>query len=118
MATITAPTEPLLTLEGRKLAFAARTLKLIASPAKLAILLHLHRHGETSVNDLAEAVGLPQPLLSHHLANLKAGFVVDARRHGKQMLYRLTLTEVVHVLECMGRCQIPDGFTATVDPAE
>jgi ArsR family transcriptional regulator len=97
-------------LAGEKLAFAAQTLKLIASPAKLAILQHLHQHGETSVTELVEVTSLPQPLLSHHLANLKAGFVVDNRREGKNILYRLALPAVVHVLECMVNCEIPAGF--------
>lgn len=104
-------THPLPTLNGElseeRLAFAARILKLIANPSKLAILQALHLNGETSVSDLCDQLGLSQPLLSHHLASLKAGGVVARRRDGKNVLYRLDLIEVTSVLECMSRCRIP-----------
>jgi ArsR family transcriptional regulator len=95
-------------LSAEKLDFAARVLKLIASPVKLAIIDHLHQNGETSVNDLVEVVGQSQPLLSHHLATLKGGGVVNCRRDGKNIFYFLAMQEVVSVLECMSRCQLPN----------
>ena len=103
------PTAPSLAngLTAEKLAFAARILKLISNPAKLALIQHLHFNGETSVLDLCEALGLSQPLASHHLANLKSGGIVDARRDGKQVFYRIILQEVINVLECMARCELP-----------
>lgn len=101
-ATLPALADP---LTEERLAYAARILKLIANPSKLAILQHLHLHGPTSVNDLCAAVGLSQPLLSHHLASLKGGGVVQAQRQGKSIYYRLALLEVTSVLECLAHCQ-------------
>ncbi|MDX2061454.1 MAG: metalloregulator ArsR/SmtB family transcription factor [Bacteroidia bacterium] len=102
-------------LPAERLAFAAQVLKLIAHPGKLAILQHLYLQGETSVNDLVRVVGLSQPLISHHLANLKEGGVVACRREGQSMLYRLELYEVSSVLECMAHCRIPNP-NGTVTP--
>lgn len=91
-----------------RLAFAARVLKLIANPSKLAILQRLHLLGETSVGQLCEELGLSQPLLSHHLASLKNGGIVACERRGKQMIYSLKLTELTSVLACIERCPIKE----------
>lgn len=92
---------------AEKLQFTAGILKLIASPTKLAIIVHLQQHGETTVGDLCSATGQSQPLLSRHLSVLKSGGVVDNRRDGKNVYYFLAMEEVVKVLECMGRCELP-----------
>ena len=45
--------------------------------------------GERPVNDLVEALELPQPLVSKHLRVLREVGVVTARDAGRQRLYRL-----------------------------
>lgn len=94
-------------LTAEKLEFAARILKLIANPGRLAIIDHLQRHGETNVNDLVTVTQLSQPLLSHHLSLLKSGGVLNCRRDGKNIYYFLCMQEIVNVLECMNRCALP-----------
>jgi len=43
---------------------------------------------ERPVGDVVEALGLPQPSVSKHLKVLKDVGLVEARRDGRQMLYR------------------------------
>lgn len=95
---------PVITAE--KLEFAANVLKLIASPVKLALIHYLNVNGERSVNDICEALETSQPLISHHLANLKAGGVLKCRREGKFIFYSLNMKEVITVLDCMSRCEL------------
>src|SRR5918992_1570262 len=45
--------------------------------------------GELAVNELVEALGLPQPQVSKHLRVLREVGVVDVREDGRHRLYRL-----------------------------
>jgi len=53
-----------------------------------------------SVGDLAKAVGVTQPTVSHHLAFLKEAGLVNARHAGRQTFYTLNQDRVA---ECCGR---------------
>jgi len=61
----------------------------VADPTRRAILEALGRHGEQAVGDLATAVGQSVPLVSRHLAVLRAADLVDERRDGRHRRYRL-----------------------------
>ena len=52
-------------------------------------LVALLAHGELCVCHLQEALGLTQPLISRHLAVLRAAGVVADRREGSWVHYRL-----------------------------
>lgn len=55
-----------------------------------------------SVSKIVEEVGLSQPLVSHHLKELKRCLIVDIERNGPFIYYRLAdsrILDVVHVLE-------------------
>ena len=53
---------------------------------------------EKSVGDLAEEVGISQPLVSHHLRLLKAARLVRHNKQGKQGYYALSADHVRCVL--------------------
>lgn len=46
-------------------------------------------HSEECVNDIAAAIDMSAPAVSHHLRNLKQGGFIRSRREGKEVLYRL-----------------------------
>ena len=64
-------------------------LRALANPQRLAILCHLAQVGESSVGDLAEAIGLGQSALSQHLARLRGQQVVAFRRQAQTLHYRI-----------------------------
>jgi DNA-binding transcriptional ArsR family regulator len=78
---------------------ASTILKLVADPVRLAILSALAR-GEQGVGELSDQLGCSQPATSHHLALLRVGGLIAARRRGKQSYYSLTQhgSEVVSIL--------------------
>jgi ArsR family transcriptional regulator, virulence genes transcriptional regulator len=76
---------------------ACELLGAIASERRMIILCHL-LSGESSVNDLCEKIGLNQATVSQQLAKLRALRLVETRREGKQIHYRLTSEEVERVL--------------------
>lgn len=65
-----------------------KLLRLLADPTRLRILLVLERE-ELSVAELQEVLIIGQSTMSTHLAQLKSAGLVDDRRTGKNILYRL-----------------------------
>lgn len=63
--------------------------KLIGDQTRLRCLMLLIAHGELCVCELVEAIEESQPKISRHLALLRDSGVVDARRQGQWIFYRL-----------------------------
>jgi Rrf2 family protein len=76
-----------------------------ASRALLSLALHADEHGPTSVRDIAERTGLPQPYLEQILLALKGAGLVRSKRGvgGGYVLARppaeITLGEVVSAVD-------------------
>jgi len=66
-----------------------RTLKVVADPSRLRILLLLKAE-ELSVAELQEILGMGQSTISTHLSQLKQAELVEDRRIGKSNLYRVS----------------------------
>ncbi len=67
----------------------ANLLKTLSHPARLMIVCTLIE-GEHSVGEIEEKLDLHQPHLSQHLTVLRGSGIVETRREGKQIFYRLT----------------------------
>lgn len=67
----------------------ARIAKALGHAGRLMILDHLGQEGATSVNDLAERLGVDQSTVSRHLSLLREVGIVAARRESGQQLYDL-----------------------------
>src|SRR5271168_1238140 len=65
-----------------------KSLRLLADPSRLRILLLVERE-ELSVAELQEILGMGQSRISTHLSQLKNAGLVEDRRNGKSILYRL-----------------------------
>jgi len=74
----------------------ARVGKALASPKRLEIL-ELLAQGEKSVDTLASAVAVDIKLASAHLRALKEARLVQNRRDGQRMLYRLSGQDVAQL---------------------
>lgn len=66
--------------------FKAEFFKMLAHPARLAILDHL-RAGEKSVNELQVLLVADQSTISQQLARLRSGNLVDTRKEGTTVYY-------------------------------
>lgn len=67
---------------------AAEVFSLLSDPTRIRLILAL-RAGETSVGDLAAAVGKPATAVSQHLAKLRWARVVQPRQDGTRVYYSL-----------------------------
>jgi DNA-binding transcriptional ArsR family regulator len=77
----------------------ARVLKALANESRLMIVDRLSQ-GECSAGDLTRLVGSDQTTVSKHLAVLRACGIVEDRREGSTVMYRLLTPCVVNFLSC------------------
>lgn len=76
----------------------ADTMQALSTPSRVRILGRL-RAGASSVNELAEAVGMESSAVSQQLRVLRhLGFVVG-RREGRRVVYDLHDDHVAHLLD-------------------
>jgi len=80
--------------------FKAEIFQALGHPTRVAIVEYL-RYGEVSVGQLCELVGIEQANASQHLAVLRSKHIVETRKEGNQIFYRLRHPLVGDMLEMM-----------------
>lgn len=90
--------------DPEKLQHASAILKAVAHPLRLKVVVHLLEHGEMSVNDLCRVLEAEQSLVSHHLINMRTKGVLDCRREGVNIFYRLKIEQLGSLLDCIAGC--------------
>ncbi|HEX2314155.1 MAG TPA: metalloregulator ArsR/SmtB family transcription factor [Thermomonospora sp.] len=68
----------------------ARRFDLLSEPGRLTLLLAIDAAGPISVTDLATAAGMSDTAVSQALRLLRTAGVVEARRDGRVVRYRLS----------------------------
>lgn len=72
----------------------------IGDPRRIQILYAVHE-GRRNVSALAEALQIPQPTVSRHLAVLRQRSLVIAQRDGTAVYYSLADPRIITVLDTM-----------------
>jgi DNA-binding transcriptional ArsR family regulator len=78
--------------------FKAEFFKALGHPARLVILENL-RAGEKSVNELQAALGIDQSSVSQQLAVLRGKNIVESRKQGTVVYYRVRDLMVFQLLD-------------------
>jgi DNA-binding transcriptional ArsR family regulator len=86
-------------------------LGVLAEPHRLLVLRHLRR-GARSAGFLAQAVGMPPSLASHHLSVLVDAGLVTRRREGHFICYAVNHQAVRDVYQRLGRLAGATGAAA------
>lgn len=81
---------------------ASRLLKSMSHPSRLMVLCQLMK-GECPVSTLNQAIPLSQSALSQHLASLRDAGLVETRREGQVIHYRLNSKAVSEILTALNR---------------
>ena len=68
---------------------ATQLFKILSDPTRLRCLSLLHSHNELCVCQLTRALELPQPKISHHLSALRKMELVNDRKAGLWVYYRI-----------------------------
>src|SRR5438876_12196182 len=90
----------------------ARIGKALASPHRLE-LLDVLAQGERTVEALAQETGMPMANASQHLQVLRAARLVETRRAGVSIYYRLASEEVVSLW--LSLRQVGEAHLAEID---
>jgi len=78
----------------------ANICKTLASPARLRIIDAL-REGELSVGEIGEVIGARKANVSQHLAVMRQRGIIEGRRCGTNVYYRLANPKVIQACELM-----------------
>ncbi len=76
---------------------AAFLAKSLADENRLRILLAVSR-GEKAVSRIVEELGISQPLVSHHLKELKRALLVTVERRGPFVYYQVADQRVLEII--------------------
>ena len=90
-------------LDPALLTRAAEIIKMLGHPERLKIVEVLER-GDATVSEIQDAVGIPQAIVSQHLARMRGCHIVAAQRDGSFVRYRVIEPKVHHVLNCIREC--------------
>ncbi len=82
---------------------ACSLMKVLAHPDRLMLLCQLAHRGEMSVGELEEELDIHQPMLSQQLTVLREEKLVDTRREGKYIHYRVRQGPALALLEAIYR---------------
>lgn len=74
----------------------------LGSPLRVGIVVLLQQRAHT-VNQLVEALGVSQPLVSQHLRVLRSSGLVYGERRGREMIYHLSDQRVSSLVVSAGR---------------
>ena len=85
---------------------AVSALKLLANEDRLLLLCQLS-HGEMCVSGLEERLDIRQPTLSQQLGILRSEGVVNTRRQGKNIFYRVADPALLDILGLLYRLYCP-----------
>ncbi|MEJ2237739.1 MAG: metalloregulator ArsR/SmtB family transcription factor [Gemmatimonadales bacterium] len=92
-------------IDPEALSRAADTIKLLGHPERLKIV-EILESGEATVSQIQEELGMPQAIVSQHLAKMRGCGIVAAERDGVHVYYSVLEPKVRHILECIRRCDV------------
>jgi len=96
-----------LPIEGRALDRAARVIRILGHPLRLRLIEALE-DGERHVGELQDAMDVGQAIVSQQLGILRSHGIVDARRDGPRVYYRIVEPRVIKILDCIRECDLPE----------
>lgn len=78
----------------------ANVCKVLANSKRLQILNFL-RNNELTVTDLVNYMGIPKANISQHLTIMKDTGILDSRRAGKNVFYKISNKKVIKAFDLM-----------------
>jgi DNA-binding transcriptional ArsR family regulator len=73
--------------------------KVLAHPARIAILEFISRQDACICNDIVDEIGLAQPTISQHLKELKSIDLIQGEIEGKKVCYCINMNQWTSVQE-------------------
>ena len=92
-------------IDDEALSTAAEVIKCLGHPLRLRLLEFLES-GEKSVSEMQQYTGATQTIVSQQLTTLRARGIVDNRRDGTNVYYRIVEPKALSILACIRTCSM------------
>lgn len=79
----------------------AELLKAISHPVRLCMISGLLDEPGCNVSKIRDCLEMPQSTVSQHLARLKSAGIVEGKRNGVEINYRVINEDVIRVVQCL-----------------
>jgi DNA-binding transcriptional ArsR family regulator len=79
----------------------AELLKTIAHPVRICIIRGLLEKGECNVTYMQSCLGTPQSTVSQHIQKLKAAGIIEGRRNGLEVYYKVKDDKVAELIRLL-----------------
>ncbi len=79
----------------------ADLLKVLGHPARLCIVHGLLRNEGCNVTYMQSCLNIPQSTVSQHLAKLKAAGIIEGKREGLEIKYRVVNQDAIRIITNM-----------------
>lgn len=79
----------------------AELLKALAHPVRLCIVKKLYETGGSNVSSMQNCFLMPQSTVSQHLSKLKSLGIVEGKRHGTEIVYRVINTDAIKIVDLL-----------------
>lgn len=76
-------------------------LKVMAHPVRLCIINGLIKKGECNVTHMQNCLGKPQSTISQHLQKMRTAGIIESRRDGLEIYYRIKDQNIKNVMEIL-----------------
>jgi len=80
---------------------AAEMLKVLAHPVRLCIVKGLIKKGECNVSYMQSCLDTPQSTISQHLQKLRSAKIVEGKRNGLEINYRICNDKVADLINIL-----------------
>lgn len=87
-------------VSGEQFEIAADFFKTVSDPTRIKIFWILC-HSERCVIGLSEMLGISSPAVSHHLRSLRDCGLIDSRREGREVYYKIADNEISRTMHTM-----------------
>ncbi len=85
----------------KKFSETAELLKTLAHPVRLCIIKGLLEKGECNVSHMQACLATPQSTISQHLQKLRMAGIIEGRRNGLEIYYRVCNDKVKDLMETL-----------------
>ena len=93
--------DKIMNMNYHKYSDTAELLKVLAHPVRLCIVKGLLEKGECNVSYMQECLDTPQSTVSQHLQKLRAAGIIEGRRNGLEIYYKVCDEKVAELVKVL-----------------
>lgn len=93
-------------ISPKKLKRVADIFSGLSHPLRLEIVNLLEHENPVTVGEILAEMKIDPTLLTHHLTKMKHLGILESRREGRNVYYKLAISEIKDVFDCIENCKL------------